>query len=218
MSETYDNIIELVIILPKGKIIIIFPADTAMDNTKIEQIKKYQTATELGDSNGIPSSISLSTICGDMPQSYSTTDEFTLTINLVTNIIDCEAEHFLARTFDSRGNVVNTKVISKIIIPLKDFFACRYDTLALNPQNPDNGQIAQNELWISNSIHSYNTRNVGGIILFKEGVTIITPDDDHVLFTVIYQNGKIVAKNVCNLMIAATNLLSSYLEDAIETT
>lgn len=45
-------------------------------------------------------------------------------------------------------------------MPLKDFFACRFNSLTLNSEDPENGQIEQNEIWISDMVQSYNTRNI----------------------------------------------------------
>lgn len=50
------------------------------------------------------------------------------------------------------------------------------------------------------------------------GISIITPEDEKLLFTVVFQNEEIVSKNVLTFMIASSERLSSYLFKAIQTT
>lgn len=217
MSEAKERIKKAQIILPGGKVLLVLPAEIPVDYAELERIEKEQKTADLGMSNGIPATISLTAASGDLLQSFKTTDKFSLYINYIEGIVVLRAEHILARTFGMSSKLINTKIVSKVIIPLKNFIAARFNYLALPPENPENGQMHENEIWVADQVVAYNTRNVDDIeILGRKGVSLISPEEGKVLFTVLFQNGELSGKNVSTFMIVSTERLSNYLKNSID--
>ena len=217
MSELKVNK-KVEITMPKGKIVLLLPDIDDVEYFDFKKIEAQQQCTEdLGSNNGIPSTVILSTISGGLTQSYSTTEDFLLLFNLVTRKVILEAKNLLARTLNKYGELVNTKIVSKVTTPLDDFFLCRFNVLSLNPNDPNNGPMHVNQLWISDPIITSNTRNFDNIIaLGYKGISIVTPEKGLVLFTEVFQNGKLLRKNVSTLMIASTERITDYLFNTIE--
>ncbi|MBL4930544.1 hypothetical protein [Clostridium paridis] len=218
MSDLEEKINKVEMSLPKGEVVFVLPEDVPVDYSEIKKIEKQQKGADLGTSNGVPATISLASVSGDLLQTYRTTDEFSLYINYVSRTIVLKAGHLLARTYDMNLNVIDTKIVSKVVVPLKDFIAARFNFLSLPPQDPENAPMHVNEIWVADKAIVYNTRNVADItFLGNKGVSLVTTEET-ALFTVLYQNGKITAKNVCTFMIVSTERLTTFLYNAIDAT
>lgn len=217
MYDLKEKIKTVKINLPKGKVAVVLPEDVPVDYSEIKKIEKQQREADLGTSNGVPATISLGSVSGDLLQTYRTTDEFFLYINYISGTVVLKSEHLLARTYDMNLNVIDTKVVSKVVISLKDFMVARFNFLSLPPQNPQNAPMHVNEIWVADKSNVFNTRNVDEIMLLgHKGVGLVTTKET-ALFTVLYQNGKITAENVCTFMIVSTMRLTTYLCNAIDT-
>lgn len=216
MSNFKEETKKVEIELPKGKILIVLPEEIPVDYPEIARIEKQQRDVDLGTSNGVPATINLAAVSGDLLQTFRTTDEFFLYFNYVSGDVVLKAEHLIARTYDMNLNVINAKVVSKVIIPLKDFIAARFNFLSLPPENPENGQMHENEIWVADKVAAFNTRNVDDImILGQKGVALVSTEEV-ALFTVVFQNGKVTAKNVSTFIIVSTERLTSYLYNSID--
>ncbi len=218
MSELKGNVKKVEFTMPKGKIVILLPETEDVDYIDIKKLEaKQQCTADLGSNNGIPSTVSLSTISGELTQGYSTTEEYLLVFNLVTRKVILEAKNLLARTLNKYGELVNTKIVSKVTTPLDDFFLCRFNVLSLNPNDPNNGRMHINQLWISDPIITSNTRNIDDImVLGYKGISLVTPEKGYVLFTEVFQNGMMLRKNISTFMIAATERITDYLYNTID--
>lgn len=218
LSELKGNVKKVEFTMPKGKIVILLPETEDVDYLDIKKLEaKQQCTADLGSNNGIPSTVSLSTISGELTQGYSTTEEYLLVFNLVTRKVILEAKNLLARTLNKYGELVNTKIVSKVTTPLDDFFLCRFNVLSLNPNDPNNGPMHINQLWISDPIITSNTRNIDDImVLGYKGISLVTPEKGYVLFTEVFQNGMMLRKNVSTFMIAATERITDYLYNTID--
>ncbi|WP_238881781.1 hypothetical protein [Clostridium sp. YIM B02551] len=218
MPDLEEKINKVEMSLPKGEVVIVLPEDVPVDYSEIKKIEKQQKGADLGTSNGVPATISLASVSGDLLQTYRTTDEFSLYINYESGTIVLKAGHLLARTYDMNLNVIDTKIVSKVVMPLKDFIAARFNFLSLPPQDPENAPMHVNEIWVADKAIVYNTRNVADItFLGHKGVSLVTTEET-ALFTVLYQNGKITAKNVCTFMIVSTERVTTFLYNAIDAT
>lgn len=217
MSEFKENVRKVEIKLKKGKIVIILPEGESVDCSDIRRLEMQQCETDLGTNNGIPSTISLTTISGEFVQNFSTTEEFVVCFDLICRKVILEAKNLLARTINKNGELVDTKIVSKNLSPLSDFFLCRFNVLSLNPVDPNNGPMHINQLWISDPVITSNTKNVDDImVLGNKGISIISPEIEYVLFTEVFQNGMMLRKNVSTLMIAATDNITNYLHNTID--
>lgn len=219
MPELEDKIKKVEIDLPKGKVVIALPEGIPVDPREIRRIEKQQREANLGISNGFPATINLAAVSGDLLQTYRTTDEFSLYIDYVERIVVLKAEHLLALTNDVNLKLVDSKVISKVVIPLKDFIAARFNFLSLPPENPENGRMHVNEIWYADKAIVYNTRNVDDFtILGHRGVTLVSPEEElEVLFSVLFQAGKVTAKSVTTFLIVSTEKLTNFQYNAIDT-
>lgn len=217
MYDLKEKIKTVEINLPKGKVVIVLPKDVPVDYSEIKKIEKQQREADLGTSNGVPATISLASASGDLLQTYRTTDKFFLYFNYISGTVVLKSEHLLARTYDMNLNVIDTKIVSKVVMSLKDFIAARFNFLSLSPQNPQNAPMHVNEIWVADKAIVYNTRNVEDIMLLgHKGVGLVTTEET-ALFTVLYQNGKVTAENVSTFMIVSTKRLTTYLCNAIDT-
>ncbi|MFW2488637.1 hypothetical protein ACN077_08665 [Clostridium chromiireducens] len=217
MYDLKEKIKTVEINLPKGKVVIVLPEDVPVDYSKIKKIEKQQREADLGNSNGVPATISLASVSGDLLQTYRTTDEFFLYFNYISRTVVLKSEHLLARTYDMNLNAIDTKIVSKVVMSLKDFIAARFNFLSLPPQNPQNAPMHVNEIWVADEAIVYNTRNVDDIMfLGHKGVGLVTTEET-ALFTVLYQNGKVTAENVSTFMIISTKRLTTYLCNTIDT-
>ena len=217
MSEFIGNVKKVEVELLKGKVVILIPEAETVDYTDTKRLIKQQCEADLGTNNGIPSTISLTSISGAFVQSYSTTEEFVLCFDLITRKVILEAKNLLARTLNKRGELVDTKIVSKVLNPFNDFFLCRFNVLSLNPDDPNNGPMHIKQLWISDPVITSNTRNIDDIkVLGNKGISIVPPKKGFVLFTEVFQNGMMLRKNVSTLMIAATERITDYLYNAID--
>ena len=114
-------------------------------------------------------------------------------------------------------NAIDTKIVSKVVMSLKDFSAARFNFLSLPSQNPQNAPMHVNEIWVANNAIVYNIRNVDDIMfLGRKGIGLVTTEET-ALFTVLYQNGKVTAENVSTFMIVSTKRLTTCLYNAIDT-
>lgn len=217
MHDLKEKIKTVEINLPKGKVVIVLPEDVPVDYTEIKKIEEQQREANLGNSNGVPATISLASVSGDLLQTYRTTDEFFLYFNYISRTVVLKSEHLLARTYDMNLNPIDTKIVSKVVMSLKDFIAARFNFLSLPSQNPQNAPMHVNEIWVANNAIVYNTRNVDDIMfLGHKGIGLVTTEET-ALFTVLYQNGKVTAENVSTFMIVSTKRLTAYLYNAIDT-
>lgn len=217
MSEFKGNVRKVEIDMPKGKIVVILPDAETVDYSDIKRLEEQRCDADLGTNNGIPSTISLTSISGEFVQSYSTTEEFVVCFDLISRKVILEAKNLLARTINRKGELVDTKIVSKVLNPLNDFFLCRFNVLSLDPDDPNNGPMHINQLWISDPVITSNTRNTDDImVLGNKGISIVPPEKGFVLFTEVFQNGMMLRKNVSTLMIAATERITDYLYNAID--
>jgi hypothetical protein len=217
MTKSKRKIRKLEIEMPKGKIIILIPKGEPIDFSDIKRIEKQQRNADLGTSNGVPSTISLTSISGELVQSFSTTEEFLVYFDLISRKIILKAKNLLARTLNKDGELVDTKIVSKTVCSLKNFFLCRFNVLSLNPNDPNNGPMHINQLWISDPVISSNTRNIDDILeLGNMGISIVSPEKGFVLFTEVFQDGMKLRKNVSTLMITSTERITDYLYNAID--
>lgn len=217
MSEFKENVRKVEIEMPKGKIVIFLPEAEPVNYSDIKRLEEQQCEADLGFNNGIPSTISLTSISGEFVQSYSTTEEFVVYFDLISRKVILEAKNLLARTLNRNGELVDTKIVSKTLNPLNDFFLCRFNVLSLNPDDPNNGPMHINQLWISDPVITSNTRNIDDIMaLGNKGISIVSPEKGFVLFTEVFQNGMLLRKNVSTLMIGATERITDYLYNAID--
>jgi hypothetical protein len=207
------------IVIPKGKIIMIFPEKIDINYPGIKLIEKQQNVIELGSTNGIPASVSLLSFIGELTYSIRTADEFEIWFNYISNNIILKATSIIVRTSDKNGILVNTKIVSKIIVPMKNFILCRFNSLRLNPDDPNNGEMHQKEIWVGNQVLNDNTTNVGEITdIANDEVRFISPENGYFLFSTSYNNGKLTRKNVSTLMIVSTKLIGQYIFNSIDTT
>lgn len=217
LSDFKGDVRKVEVEMPKGKIVILHPEAESVDYSDIKRLERQQCEVDLGSNNGIPSTISLTSISGEFVQSYSTTEEFVVYFDLISRKVILEAKNLLARTLNKNGELVDTKIVSKVINPLNDFFLCRFNVLSLDPDDPNNGPMHINQLWISDPVITSNTRNTNDIMVFgNKGISIIPPEKGFVLFTEVFQNGMMLRKNVSTLMIAATDRITDYLYNAID--
>jgi len=217
LSEFKGNAKKVEIEMPKGKIVVLIPEAESVNCSDIKRLEEQQCETDLGTNNGVPSTISLTSISGGFVQSYSTTEEFVLFFDLISRKVILEAKNLLARTLNKKGELVDTKIVSKILNPFDDFFLCRFNVLSLNPDDPNNGPMHTNQLWISDPVITSNTRNIDDIMVSgNKGISIVSPEKGFVLFTEVFQNGMLLRKNVSTLMIAATDRITDYLYNAID--
>jgi hypothetical protein len=201
----------------KGKIIILLPKGEPIDFSVIKKIEKQQRVANLGTNNGIPSTISLTSISGELVQSYSTTEEFLVYFDLISKKVILKAKNLLARTLNKDGELVDTKIVSKTVCPLNSYFLCRFNVLSLNPNDPNNGPMHINQLWISDPVITSNTRNIDDIMVVGNmGISIVSPEKGFVLFTEVFQAGMKQRKNVSTLMITSTERITEYLYNAID--
>lgn len=217
MSEFKGNVRKAEIEMAKGKVVVLLPEGEPVDYSDIKRLEEQQCEVDLGTNNGIPSTISLTSISGEFVQSYLTTEEFIVIFDLISRKVILEAKNLLARTLNKNGELVNTKIVSKTINPLDDFFLCRFNVLSLNPDDPNNGPMHINQLWISDPVLTSNTRNIDDIMaLGNNGISIVFPEKGYALFTEVFQNGRLLRKNVSTLMIAATERITDYLYNTID--
>lgn len=217
MSEFKGDVRKVEIEMPKGKIVILLPEAEPVDYSDIKRLVEQQYEADLGTNNGIPSTISLTSISGEFVQSFSTTEEFVVYFDLISRKVILEAKNLLARTINRNGELVDTKIVSKVLNPLNDFFLCRFNVLSLNPDDPNNGPMHINQLWISDPVITSNTRNIDDImVLGKRGISIVSPEEGFVLFTEVFQNGMMLRKNVSTLMIGATERITDYSFNTID--
>ena len=218
MSEFVGNVRKAEIVMPKGKIAILLPEAMPVEYSEMKWLEEQQQCeANLGTNNGVPSTVSLTSISGEYVQSYSTTEDFLLIFDLLSRKVFLEAKNLLARTLNRNGQLVDTKIVTKVTNPLNDFFLCRFNVLSLNPDDPNNGPMNINQLWISDPVITSNTRNFGGIMeVGNRGISIVSPEKGFVLFTEVFQNGMMLRKNVSTLMIAATERITDYLYNSID--
>jgi hypothetical protein len=217
MTKLKRKVRKVEIELPKGKIIILIPICEPVDTSDIKRIEKQQRSVDLGTCNGIPSTISMTSISGELVQSYSTTEEFLVYFDLISRRVILKAKNLLARTINKDGELVDSKIVSKTICPLNSYFLCRFNVLSLNPNNPNNGPMHINQLWISDPVITSNTKNIDDImVLGNMGISIVSPEKGFVLFTEVFQAGMKLRKNVSTLMITTTERITDYIFNAID--